>query len=364
MHLERPCFSIVFLIAVVVGSFSGPDTVKAQAPSLIQFSVDGQQYEGMKLVSLAHEMLLIGRDGGLHSVDPTDQQSQIRELGSPYQPVSVTELKNQLQSEFGAYFEVITTQNFLVVQPRGRGNQWPELFEKSHRGFISYMTRRGVNIRQGRFPMVAVVFPNEVAMYNEFRKRKIDMPRVAGIYSILSNRVITHDGGHSSMIAETVRHEAAHQSAFNSGVHSRVNDTPRWITEGIGQMFEPEGMLTSQSASQRRERANLESMMVIKKWVGPKENSEFALAMRSLVGGEEWFDDPGKVDYAYAASWAAMFYLAERQPKEFTAILNHTASRPPLVVYKREERVADFEEIVGMNIQDFSNRVMWFLRKL
>ncbi|TWT76427.1 hypothetical protein CA13_69210 [Planctomycetes bacterium CA13] len=354
---------LLVILATQLGNGQG-HFCQAQSPGLIEFSVGGERLRGMTLVALAHEMIVIGRDGWLHSIDPRSDQTQVRSIPEAYSPVSVPELRNQLRAEFGSQFEVLTTSNFLVVQPKGRGDRWPNLFEKSHRGFVSFMARRGVHIRQGRFPMVAIVFPDEVSMYEAFKKEKIDMTRVAGVYSILSNRVMTHDGRTSSVIEATVRHEAAHQSAFNSGVHSRVNDTPRWVTEGIGQMFEPEAMTTAQSPSQRRERVNADSMMVIKKMASEKDSESLVQQMRSLIGSDAKFNDDKQVDAAYAISWAMMFYLSERQPKQFAAILNHTASRAPLKKYARDARLADFENIVGMSLNDFSSRVSMFLRTL
>ena len=38
--------------------------------------------------------------------------------------------------------------------------------------------------------------------------------------------------------ADTIIHEAAHQTAFNTGVHTRCGDSPRWLVEGLGTMFE------------------------------------------------------------------------------------------------------------------------------
>ena len=59
-----------------------------------------------------------------------------------------------------------------------------------------------------------------------------------------------------------------------------------------------------------------------------------------------------------------MFYLAERQPRAFAKILNHTASRPPFRGYTRSERIRDVEEIVGLDTFEFSKRVSWFLQSL
>ena len=61
------------------------------------------------------------------------------------------------------------TRHFLIVQSKGRGDEWAKLFEDAHQSFLTYMRLRGVVIREGRFPMVAVVMPDEQAMQREFQ---------------------------------------------------------------------------------------------------------------------------------------------------------------------------------------------------
>jgi hypothetical protein len=357
---SRPVAATIWVVLVV--SFHG--IANAQPPAMVEFFASGKLHQGMPLVDLAHEMIVIGRDGWLHSLDPRQPDSQIRALDKRYEPASATELRNQLRAEFGHQFDVLATKNFLVVQPRGRDQRWPRLFEQSHRSFVTYMSRRGVNVRSGRFPMVAVVFPDQSAMYDEFKKLKIDVSRVAGLYSNNSNRVMTHDGGQLSSIAATVRHEAAHQSAFNSGVHSRVNDTPKWITEGIGQMFEPSAMTDTRGASRVADRINRDSTRFMDATYQGRSDVQFSRDVMQLISDDTMFQDDKKVECAYAVSWAMMFYLAERQPKAFAAILNHTASRPPFAVYSRGDRVRDFERIVGVDTFEFSKRISWYLESL
>ena len=302
-------FSVILFASIAESSYG-------QTAGMVEFFTSGKLQKGLALVDLAHETVVLGRDGQLHSLDPR-VKNEVRSIDGKYAPLSATELRNELRAEFGRHFEVTATNNFLVVQPKGRGKRWPDMFEQSHRAFVTYMERRGVKIRQGRFPMVAVVFPDERSMYAEFKKLGLDVSRVSGLYSNNSNRVMTHDGGHLEMIAATVRHEAAHQSAFNSGVHSRLNDTPRWITEGIGQMFEPAAMTDVQSASQIHQRINKDSMRVIAMKYGDAGDVNFDRGIVQLIGDDQLFDQTKTVDNAYALAWAMMFYLAERDAKAF-----------------------------------------------
>lgn len=212
--------------------------------------------------------------------------------------------------------------------------------------------------------MVAVVFPDSRSMYDEFARLDIDVSRVAGLYANNSNRVMTHDGGRLEDIIATVRHEAAHQSAFNSGVHSRVNETPKWITEGVGQMFEPRAMNDPQAGASIVERVNHDSLRVIRNVYGSRDGQGFSETVARLIRGDEMFADSTQIEQAYAVSWAMMFYLAERQPEAFADLLNHTATRPPFQTYRRGQRVVDFERLVGCDAHEFSRRVSYFLRSV
>ena len=336
---------------------------RSAAPGLIEFLIGSQPRVGIPIMDFSTELIVLGRDGQLHTLTGSSKEA-VRALGGSYEPASIMEMKSELQKEYGRDFEVLATNHFLVVQPRGRGKRWPNLFERSHRAFIEYMSKRGVNIRRGRFPMVAVVMPDESAMYKELDRMGVDAKRVAGIYGRESNRVITHDGGHLSYIAATVRHEAAHQSAYNYNVHSRVVITPRWVTEGIGQMFEPESMVSGQAGLKPRDRINADSMRQLKERYDGGQSPEFATAVRDLVGSNELFNRPETTSDAYAVAWAMMFYLAEREPQRFAAVLSGTASRGTYQPYDRFARLSDFERWVQCDIDQFAQKVAWFLDSL
>ncbi|MFG0286914.1 MAG: DUF1570 domain-containing protein [Rhodopirellula sp. JB044] len=335
-----------------------------RGPQPVEFLVNSRWETGLHLIDSATESLVIAEDGWLHTVSMNDRAQSMRSTNERFEPASATRMRNQLRAEFGPSFEVIATSNFLVVQPRGRGDRWPRMFENSHRSFVEYMSKRGVKVRTGRFPMVAVVLPDARAMYAELDRLGIDVSRVAGIYANRCNRVMTHDGGRLSDIAATVRHEAAHQSAFNSGVHSRVNDTPSWITEGIGQMFEPEALASGRAAARLNDRVNRESLNHIRKQLSLRSADEITAWVEQLVDGDEAFRDGGRVHTAYAVSWAMMFYLSERDSETFADILNFTATRPPFEPYRRGQRRIDFERIVGTDTVTFSKRLAHFIRSL
>lgn len=339
---------------------------RPRGPQPVRFLLDSKWQTGLHLIDSATESLVMATDGWLHTISIEKREQSLHATKEAFTPASTVQMRNQLRAEFGRNFDVVATQNFLVVQPRGRGDRWPEMFENSHRAFVEFMTKRGVQVRQGRFPMVAVVLPDARAMYDELDRLGIDVSRVAGIYANRCNRVMTHDGGRISDIAATVRHEAAHQSAFNSGVHSRVNDTPSWITEGIGQMFEPSAISSGTIGSTNRvsERVNQESLQHLHTKLDLRSSEDIHMWVQRLVDGDEAFKNPATVHTAYSMAWAMMFYLSERDQAAFADMLNFTATRPPFESYRRGQRRIDFERVMGEDTLGFANRLSRYLNGL
>ncbi|KAA5538868.1 DUF1570 domain-containing protein [Roseiconus nitratireducens] len=351
------------VLALLLAAGGNPQRSVAVGPTVIEFYVDDEPRRGLPIMDFASELVVLDRDGQIHALRGAAKEN-VRDLKLPYEPANPIETRDRLQSEFGRDFEIVATQHFLVVQPRGRGDRWPDLFERSHRSFVNYMSRRGVKIRRGRFPMVAVVMPDASAMYAEMERAGIQATSVAGVYERESNRVITHDGGHLEFIAATVRHEAAHQSAYNYNVHSRVVITPRWVTEGIGQLFEPEAMVMNQAGLTLRDRVNRDSLRKLKENFDGGQSDQFSQAVRDLIGTDEMFNNAQTTADAYAVAWAMMFYLAEREPKNFARLLTGTNGRGTYQPYDRFARLNDFERWVGSDVDTFAKKVAWFLKSL
>jgi hypothetical protein len=332
----------------------------AQTPRVVELDQNGQTLVGMQLVRTSTSLLLLATDGQLHHFDQPTTPMNIRESDAPFTPDSAVAMRAKLTREFGRKMEVVATKHFLVVQPRGRGKQWPDMFESLHRQFTQQMRLRGVNVRSGRFPMVAVVLPDRPALQAELDRQRIAGGNIVGVYVTASNRVYTFDGGMNDMTAAVIRHEAAHQSAFNFNVHNRLNETPKWITEGIGMMFEPSAMATAGSSARPSDRMNAEAVSLLKARYADRTRS-FAADLARLVAGDEMFGSATEVSDAYALAWVAMYFLAERKPSAFAAMLNHTASRSPFETYPADARLADFQRIVGRSVEQTANDIRSFI---
>lgn len=153
----------------------------------------------------------------------------------------------------------------------------------------------------------------------------------------------------SATTAEVIRHEAFHQFAANTGLHSRLAETPLWLGEGLAMMFESAiepGLAPSRDAEQR---ARL-------RVVGGQRLSNVPPGwLKELVSS----DRPFQVDPqgAYIRAWATVVYLSDRQLPRFTAYLRYLRSRPALEEYPAALRVADFERFFGYSWETLEREI-------
>jgi hypothetical protein len=327
--------------------------------SLVQFPAQGRFLTGLSLARNASTWLILGTDGQLHYLENTASFAEVTPIEGEFTPATSMELRASLTREFGPSFEVVPTKHFLIVQPRGRGTKWPETFEGLHRQFTHQLKKRGVQVRTGKFPMVAVVFPDRTSLHTELARQKLPTASIAGIYIANSNRVYTHDESSTGTTLAVLRHEAAHQSAFNSNIHSRLNTTPKWITEGLGMLFEPPAMADGRPST-FAQRVNEEALLQLSSRYRDPQQS-LASDIRRLVTHDTMFDQSREVQSAYAISWLMMFYLSERRPNAFAQTLNHTAARPPFVEYSPTQRLQDFQRITGLSPDQLAQEAKRFL---
>jgi len=154
------------------------------------------------------------------------------------------------------------------------------------------------------------------------------------------------------MNAETVVHEAAHQTAFNTGIHSRYSPPSRWIAEGIGTLFEAPGVYDSRRYRQsapRLNRSQLENFRVAFADGIPKGS------IQALVSGDRLFRASPRA--FYALSWALTYMYAEQEPRRLSEFLKVTAGRRAFMDYSEAQNVQDFIRVFGPDFQMLRSRI-------
>lgn len=320
-----------------------------------------KQYIGALLAEDSENFVLLQRDGRMKIV-PRSGSSQPKLIKDNFAPVSAQTMQDALRNEFGKEYEVTQTEHYLVVHPIGKSQQCAQPFEEQFINARQYFEIRGVPTREPEFPLVAVVL-NSRDEFDRFLKNyqpENAQNEVLGYYSPRSNRTITYDqtsersGGRSNI--ETLIHEATHQIAFNTGIHSRFSPMPRWFTEGLATMFEAPGVHHSVSHPERQQRLNSKWQSFIRSKSEPGDSSGI---LAELIANDDLFRrNPEK---AYGYSWALTFYLAETQPEKYAQYVQSVSQRTRFLDYPSQKRLEDFVKIFGNDLADLEARMTRFL---
>jgi hypothetical protein len=352
-----------------------PPTAGAAAPAewMVQLMLKGEAVEGTPLAWNAQHVQLLGRDGWLWQFDPR-RATDFHKTSGRFRSYSTSELRVILLRGLGEEYEVSGASHYLVAHPRGQRDRWAQRFEDLYRSFVHYFSVRGFKLAEPPFPLLGIVCKDQAdfrryASEQRAASRHWDIfnapPRggrvwyphtpptagqagVAGLYGLISNRIVLYDmQAHNDPQrwqenASVIIHEATHQTAFNTGVHSRWAPPPLWLAEGLATMFEAPGVYDSRHYTRRSDRINRGRFLAFKKAVEPDHRPE---SLKALIASDRRFQaDPAA---AYAEAWALSFYLVETQPGKYARYLALTAGRPPFTDYPPAQRASDFESVFG-----------------
>jgi hypothetical protein len=356
--------SFLLVAAALFGCRPWPASAAAAPAGMVEATLQGRKVEGAALSGPGQGLRLLGRDGRLWQLDP-DEVQRLTKVSTQFRPYSLSEFRAALLRELGDAYEVSGTGHYLVAHPRGQRDRWAERFEDLYRSFVQYCSVRGLQPAAPPFPLVGVVWKS----HSDFARHAApggNMPNgVAGYYDLNSNRINVYDMGgradspHWRQNASVVIHEATHQTAFNTGIHSRYAPPPAWLAEGLAMLFEAPGVHDSHNHPQRADRINRDRLRVFRQSVAPRHRPAMLTAM---VASDELFH--ANPSAAYAEAWAFAFFLIETQPRQYLQYLKRTASRPPFQQYTEARRTADFAACFGADWRMLEARFLRFIASL
>jgi hypothetical protein len=217
------------------------------------------------------------------------------------------------------------------------------------------------------FPLVAIVFHSqrEFMQYSRQVGGSVS-PSILGYYSPRTNRVILYDSsqGQSTdenwyLNAETIIHEATHQLAFNTRLHSRAASPPRWVGEGLAMLFEAPGVWDSRHHKHLTDRINRRRLETFRQYMPQRPRGSLPQFVSS---GQRTFASQPTISYAEA--WAFSFFLSEQEPSKYMQYLAKTAAREPLKKYTQAEQLAEFTSVFGNDLKMIEARYLRFIEKL
>lgn len=293
-------------------------------------TTDGKTFVGRPEYSSDSRLFLMRRDGRMQKMYDSDIESTKR-VSMSFEPKTAREIRSGLMKEFGSSYEVSITPHFVVVHPKGAYSKWALPFETLYQRFCNYFSARGLTVDKPEFPMVAVVLKSR-RDYNRAvaTGTSLSSGTTVGFYKWESNRIVTYDqtaAGNGSWVdtLDTVLHEAVHQTAANTGIHSRYWSNPTWVVEGLATMFEAKGVNNYMEYPELKHKINWERLRDLRHYY---KRSDMDDMIKLMVMDDRIFRL--QQNRAYALSWGLTFYLSERYPQEFVSYLKAMKDDPTI----------------------------------
>lgn len=360
MASRQQCILAAALASIVL---IAPAAAQSSSRTTLELTLDGQRLAGKPLAWSEAEVHFLSRDGQWWIFEP-QAASLPQVVPQPFRSYSAAEFRQQLGRELGSGYQTTHTGHFVVAHPAGAGSEWSERFEDLYRNAKQFFQVRGFAVTEPQFPLPAIVFRNrEEFLRAAAADGTTQASQLLGYYSLRTNRVLLYDigGGRDDdweENAETIVHEALHQVAYNTGLHQRFSEQPRWLVEGLATLFEARGVWDSRRYRQLADRVNTDQLATLRSNL-PRRARD---ALQMLVADDRGFQTDPQATYANA--WALTFFLAETRARDFSEYMQVVAGRPLLDEYPAAERVRDFTQAFGGNWATLEAHLLDFLEQL
>jgi hypothetical protein len=347
-------------------------TAAASAMDQVTFRRDGKTLEvtGQPLAEVKEGLLLLARDGVIWAIRPEEQTERSGD-GQPFEPFTRDEIAKRLLKQLPQGFRVHPTAHYMIFYNTSPAYaQWcGSLFEQLYTAFTTFWTRKGFELRQPEFPLVAIVFADK-ASYLKFSRPDLGDggESIIGYFGLTTNRMTMYDltgaGGQgrgagrgrtaaqiNQVLAQpealrtvaTIIHEATHQIAFNCGLHTRLSDCPVWFSEGIAEYFETPDLRSAKGWKGIGREVNASRLDQFQQYLGARP----ANSLETLLRDDARFLDPKRALDAYAEAWALTYFLIRQHTKEYVAYLAMLSKKKPHVQDDAEKRINEFRRAFG-----------------
>jgi hypothetical protein len=315
-------------------------------------------------------LLLLGRDGVLWAIPPNEKVEHTSDK-KPFVAYSRDEISKRLLQQLPTGFRVRPTAHYLIFYDTSPAYaQWcGALFEQLYGTFTVFWTRKGIELEQPEFPLVAIVFADK-ASYEKFTRPDLGeaASSIIGYYALMTNRMMMYDltgvGGQeqgsagnrtaaeinkilaqpeASRTVATIIHEATHQLAFNCGLQTRLADCPLWFSEGIAVYFETPDLRSSKGWRGVGRDVNPPRLERFRQYLANRSPN----SLERLICDDSRFRDPKQSYDAYAEAWALTYYLIRNHAKQYVEYAATQSKKKPLIQDTPKERLEDFSSVFG-----------------
>ncbi|MCC7421790.1 MAG: DUF1570 domain-containing protein [Planctomycetaceae bacterium] len=391
----------LFVLTPIVGPMPARPA-RAATPPRVELKVEGKAYRGKVAAVDSSACWLMGRDGRLDRLEVKRIESH-HQVSPTFRSLTPVEMRDELKREFGGNHDVRASEHFVLCGPKGHVDGIVPLLEDVYRSAQRYFSVRGFSFKKPEFPLVAVIYPSRSSFAEQCRSDHVaDMPGLMGYYLPQSNRVSLFDPGEiatSSLEApsiidpmqvfarpmsstlpweppreaakfeglaargtlrDTIIHETTHQVAYNTGLHPRLGETPRWVVEGLATLFEAPGVRDGGSKSGPiAQRINRERYLRFGSYARARRP---ARSLRAFIGQDDMLQQ-ATLDF-YCQAWALTFYLVESRPADYARYLKRLSERDPLKECTPKDRMRDFETSFSTEIERLEADFLRYMERL
>lgn len=391
-------FGTVVCISSLFGSpndsdHASADTLKIRKPAVISDNAGDAQPQ---LETVQGEVLIEAQDG---SILFQEMDGALRILASaeiatktiqdePLQPLTKKQLGESLLADLPEGFRIHTTEDYVIAYQTGRAYaKWiGNLYQGPlNRGFKNFWGKRSfkLELEKPKFPLVAVIFATREQYAAQVqRELNVKVGSVVAYYNLHTNRVMMYDltsdrrqGGVAAQtqrdiddilltpqgiwMVTTIIHEGTHQLMFNSGLQTRLADTPLWLNEGIAMYFEPPN-LNARQGWRVPGRTNYLRLDVLR-----KNQTRAVNSLETLISDDQRLQsDEDTTVVAYAESWALVHFLVNRKPTQFGQYLKFLSQKQPQQAPKPGQRLADFKQFFGDDLLKLDKEFIAYVKRL
>ena len=146
-----------------------------------------------------------------------------------------------------------------------------------------------------------------------------------------------------------------------AGCHRRYADNPVWLAEGLAMYFETpdlEGnkIVWNSVGSLNRPR--------IDKFTAFRKKDRRPDSLKTLVATDDRFHNDASAADAYAESYALTYFLVHQRMPQFLKYVKMMSSKPALERDTPDERIAEFQQAFGQNLQLLETSFLRFVDDL
>ncbi len=384
MNCSCRYFSISFLFALLIAA---PVAIAHADHLTLTISGKTVELDGEILIEAEDKSLYFRQDTGkIWFVEPDQIKLKIDDE-TEVEPISKEKLGKQLLKELPEGFRIYQTKHYVIAyQNEVEYARWiGGLYEsRLYHAFEKFWgKRKKFELIEPKYPLVAIVFGSR-SQYMQHVERELGPGQnMIAYYNIQTNRVTMYDltadqkspnqnlksnrqiedvlqNPAAIRMVATIIHEATHQLIFNRGMQTRFAESPLWLNEGLAMYFEAPNLRARRGWIGPGEIFD-ERLMQFRKDLTRRKGVE---SLKELVSSDDRLQNQETAASAYAEAWALNHFLLNRKANQFVDYLKHMAQKKALVEDSSQQRLADFTEFFGEDLEQLDAEFVRYTQKL